>query len=135
MALQTVFVDATERKLREIARDARDPTEHRDEIQRVADTYSGGRGGRTVRVYAVGATMPPWRRQGDPLYESLDGAEVPARDRMAHDQITEAQARERGLTADGVCLGDELDGMASWWHEGARVFWIAPVDAVREVGP
>jgi hypothetical protein len=129
MALQTVFVDATG-KLREIARDARDPTEHRDEIQRVADAYSGGRGSRTVRVYAVGASMPPWRKQGDPLYESRDGAEVPERDRMAHDQITEAQARERGLLAAAVCLGDELDGMASWWHEGERVFWIAAVEAV-----
>ncbi len=45
---------------------------------------------------------------------------------MAHDQITEAEARERGLLAESVCLGDECDGIASWWHEGERVFWLAP---------
>lgn len=45
---------------------------------------------------------------------------------MAHDQITEAQARDRGLTADAVCLGDLCDGASSWWHEGERVFWLAP---------
>lgn len=77
MALQTVFVDATG-KPREIARDARDPTEHRDEIQRVADAYSGGRGNTVVRVYAVGATLPPWRKQPEPLYESRDGEAVDA---------------------------------------------------------
>jgi hypothetical protein len=45
---------------------------------------------------------------------------------MAHDQITEAQAAERGLVAGAVCLGDECEGAASWWSEEARVFWLAP---------
>lgn len=45
---------------------------------------------------------------------------------MAHDQITRASARERGLTLEAVCLGDTFDGLASWWHEGEKVFWLAP---------
>lgn len=69
MSTQTVYVDATS-KPREIARDARDPNEHLDEVQRVADAYRGGRGDRVVRVYAVGTGLPPWRQQPEPLYET-----------------------------------------------------------------
>lgn len=45
---------------------------------------------------------------------------------MSHDQITEAEARERGLIPAAICLGDVCKGAASWWHEGERVFWLAP---------
>lgn len=45
----------------------------------------------------------------------------------AHDQIPFAEAAARGLLAASVCLGDECRGIASWWHEGLQVFWLAPV--------
>lgn len=45
---------------------------------------------------------------------------------MAHDQITPEEAERRGLVTDAIFLGDEVDGVGSWWHEGARRFWIAP---------
>lgn len=45
---------------------------------------------------------------------------------MAHDQITREEAERRGLVAAAVFLGDEIDGVGSWWHEGAQLFWIAP---------
>lgn len=46
---------------------------------------------------------------------------------MAHDQITLEEAERRGLVAAAVFLGDEVDGVGSWWHEGAQRFWIAPM--------
>lgn len=44
----------------------------------------------------------------------------------AHDQIPYAEAQARGLIVGAVCLGDECGGIASWRHEGAQVFWLAP---------
>lgn len=71
--MQTVFIDATQRPYREIARDARCPLDRRVDIERLADAYS--QRDRVVRVYATGLYERPWRKQGarDALYESRAG--------------------------------------------------------------
>lgn len=70
---QTVFVDFTNKaRPREIARDARDPLGDVAPLERLAEAYS--RRGKTVRMYADGLYITPWRkRKHDPLYEARDG--------------------------------------------------------------
>jgi hypothetical protein len=76
MSMTTVFVLVPSKgRPREIARDARDPTEKVTEIERTADAYS--RGARMVRVYPDGLYVKPWRQQDEPLYETYDGQATP----------------------------------------------------------
>jgi hypothetical protein len=77
VSMTTVFVDASDpRKPREICRDSRDPTgDAQKGIEHLADAYS--RCGRTVRVYAIGQYVPPWRKNPTVLYESRDGRATP----------------------------------------------------------
>jgi hypothetical protein len=71
--MQTVFVDfSVKGKPREVARDARDPFDHTQAVEHLADAYS--KGGKLIRMYALGPHVKPWReRKGDPLYESHYG--------------------------------------------------------------
>lgn len=78
MAFTTVFVDASSKPPREIARDARDPLELREEIERLARIYSMNGPGfhaRTVQVWADGLYVERWRKRPakDALYECHDG--------------------------------------------------------------
>jgi hypothetical protein len=76
MSMSTVFVLVYSKgRPIEIARDARDPTEKRADIERTADSYS--RGARMIRVYPAGQYVKPWRQQSEPLYETYDGQATP----------------------------------------------------------
>lgn len=71
----TVFVDASAKPRREIARDARDPFENVVAIEKLARAYSVGGKGRTVQVWPEGLYTKKWRQQNhlDALYECHDG--------------------------------------------------------------
>jgi hypothetical protein len=70
--VQTVFVDFTDhRRPREIQRDARDPFDSAAALEQLARVLSAS--GRTVRVYATGPYVPPWRKSKTCLYESRNG--------------------------------------------------------------